>query len=415
LPPDAGAVAQARGIRPAALARLRRLHDNNPRAYLPVVAFLLAALLAVAAWQLSPARDEAGHAVAAGEPATGGGATGALGAGDGAAGPSGSTVGGAGAAADPVPNGGVVPGGPARVPRAKTSGVFPSGVTAGRMAEVRAWEAYRGSPVDVVVTYSDRSSWKTIISPWMGSGTERFSGFRGDWVISQPLFPESGPEKGNLADCAAGAYNAKWHAFGRWLVAHGRGDSFVRLGWEFNGLWFAWAATDPAHWIQCFRNASSSIKTESPRVRIDWTMNAHSSATPVDAFSLYPGDDSVDVVGIDPYDMYPPSLDAATFDRQCYGTDGLCQVVAFARLHNKLFSVPEWGVVGQSGTRAGSLGQAGGDNPLYIEKMHQVFMRNADILAYEAYFNDDKMGNVRSSLANPVLHPLASAAYSRLW
>jgi hypothetical protein len=249
----------------------------------------------------------------------------------------------------------------------------------------------------------------------MGSDVAHFRGFSGDWVISQPLFPDAGPEKGNLADCAAGAYNAKWKEFGRWLVNHGRGDSFVRLGWEFNGTWFAWAAVNTSQWIQCFRNASSSIKAGSPAVRIDWTMNAHGSSTSAGAFALYPGDAYVDVVGIDSYDMYPPSPDEDAFDRQCYGEEGLCQVIAFARRHGKLFSVPEWGVVGERGTRAGAAGEAGGDNPVYITQMYHVFMRNADTLAYEAYFNDNRPGNVHSALANPNLHPRASAVYKQLW
>ena len=52
-----------------------------------------------------------------------------------------------------------------------------------------------------------------------------------------------------------------------------------------------------------------------------------------------------------------------------------------------------------NGTTAGSRGQAGGDNPVYVERMHALFQRNADILAYEAYFSDSsKEGDVYSSL-----------------
>jgi hypothetical protein len=328
--PNADAVGWARGALPDTPVRLWR---RIPRAYLPAVALAIAALVAVSAWQLAPTRDaDARHVVVAADEQPAFGVGGAVGAG-----------GGAEPGQAPAPDAGGTSARPARVAPADTTGPFPSGVAAGNMTEVRAWEAYRGRTVDVVVTYSDRSSWRSIINPWIGSGPERFSAFRGDWVISQPLFPDSGPEKGNLTDCAAGAYNAKWHAFGRWLVAQGRGDSFIRLAWEFNGLWFAWAATNPTQWIQCFRNVSSSIKAESPKVRIDWTMNAHGSTTPVGAFALYPGDAYVDVVGIDSYDMYPPSRDAATFDRQCYGEVGLCQAIAFARLHNKLFSVSRVG------------------------------------------------------------------------
>jgi hypothetical protein len=404
-----------RALRPGG-TRLRRLLENRPgarRALPPAVVLLLVATLTVTVWQLAPAEHGgAGHlAVSGGGPSAGGVDADA----DAGAEPR-SAASGRGQAVPPRPP--APP--PARagggtVEPADTDGPFPSGVAAGMLAEARAWAEYRGRKVDVVVTYSDRASWQTIVNPWMGSDTAHFRGFSGDWVISQPLFPDSGPEKGSLADCAAGAYNGKWTEFGRWLVDRGRGDSFVRLGWEFNGSWFAWAATNTSQWIQCFRNASSSIKAGSPAARIDWTMNAHGSSTPSGAFALYPGDAYVDVVGIDSYDMYPPSPDEDAFDRQCYADMGLCQAIAFARRHGKLFSVPEWGVVGQRGTKAGAAGEAGGDNPVYITQMYHVFMRNADVLAYEAYFNDNRPGNVHSALANPNLHPRASAVYKQLW
>ncbi|WP_235948718.1 glycosyl hydrolase [Candidatus Frankia alpina] len=302
-----------------------------------------------------------------------------------------------------------------QVERAATTGLFPTGVAAHSLAQANTWARFRGRPNDVVVMYTDRSSWSSLTDPWMGHSTSTFAGYAGTWVLTQPLFPDSGPEKGNLADCAAGNYDAKWQQFGRWLVNMGRGDSFVRLGWEFNGLWFAWAATDPQQWIQCFRNASSAIKATSPKARIDWNLNAHGSTTSVGAFDLYPGDQYVDVIGVDSYDQYPPSPTYADFDNQCNADAGLCQVITFARTHHKLFSVPEWGVVSQQGTKAGRSGAAGGDNPAYMEKMYETFAHNADILAYEAYFPDAEEGNVRSSLVNPDLNPASAAAYQRLW
>ncbi|MCK9923538.1 beta-mannanase [Frankia sp. AgPm24] len=302
-----------------------------------------------------------------------------------------------------------------RVARATTSGLFATGVAAHSLEQANAWAAFRGRPNDVVVMYTERSSWGAITSPWVGRGTSTFAGYAGTWVLTQPLFPDSGPQKGNLASCAAGDYDSYWRQFGRWLVAQGRGDSFVRLGWEFNGLWFAWAATDPQNWIQCFRHASSAIRSTSPTVRIDWNLNAHGSTTPVGAFDLYPGDQYVDVIGVDSYDQYPPSPTAAAFDDQCNGDAGLCQVITFARTHNKLFSVPEWGVVSQQGSKAGRSGAAGGDNPVYVQKMYDTFYHNADILAYEAYFSDAESDNVRSSLVNPNLNPASAVTYQRLW
>ncbi|SQD99183.1 conserved hypothetical protein [Parafrankia sp. Ea1.12] len=373
--------------------------------YLPVGLVALAAVLALVAWMLGPAQNSPASVDAAPVTPTPSAAPSP------AAVPPPAPV-----SAEPAPGSGAVapPSGQVtRVARAATAGSFPSGVAAHTVAEATAWAQFRGRPVDVVVTYTDRNSWDAIVNPWIGRSASTFSNFAGTLVVSVPLFPVEGSELGNLTDCAAGDYNAKWRQFGRWLVNEGRGDSFVRLGWEFNGDWFAWrASANPTAYVQCFRNASSSIKATSPKVRIDWNINAHG---PRSAFAVYPGDQYVDVIGIDSYDQYPPSPTLSAFDAQCDATEGLCQVISFARRHNKLFSVPEWGVVSQQNTKAGAVGQAGGDNPVYIERMYSIFERNADILAYEAYFSDDVPGNVHSSLLNPNRHPRSADTYKRLW
>jgi hypothetical protein len=284
-----------------------------------------------------------------------------------------------------------------------------SGLSAGSLSQVRAWEAFRGSPVNVVVTFSDRSSWNTITSPWIGSGAEKFAGFAGTWVISQPFFPNGG---GDLGSCANGAYNAQWQKFGSWLVSRGRADSIVRLAWEFNGDWFPWSVkNNPSAWVGCFRQVVSAMRSTDPQVRIDWTLNAHSP----NAFENYPGDQYVDIIGIDTYDHWPASVDEASWNKQCNQATGLCSVIKFARAHGKQFSVPEWGLVSKSDTGAGRAGTAGGDNPFFMQKMHATLRANADVLAYEAYFNDSAPGNVHSSLINPAEHPNGAATYASLW
>jgi hypothetical protein len=306
-----------------------------------------------------------------------------------------------------------VPARPVPAPAVRGGGAIPgglSGVSAGSLSQVRAWESFRGSAVTVVQTFADRGSWSTITSPWLGSGTEKFAGFAGKWVISQPFFPTGG---GDMASCANGAYTTQWKQFGTWLNARGRSDSIIRLAWEFNGDWSEWSVskTNPTTWVNCFRQVVSAMRSTDPQVRIDWTLNAHSP----NAFENYPGNDYVDIIGIDTYDQWPASLNQASWDSQCNQATGLCSVIRFARSHGKQFSVPEWGLVGSSGTGAGQAGQAGGDNPFYIQQMYQTFRANADVLAYEAYFSDASGANVHSSLINPAEHPNGAATYASLW
>ncbi|WP_163548328.1 glycoside hydrolase family 26 protein [Candidatus Frankia nodulisporulans] len=296
-----------------------------------------------------------------------------------------------------VSGGGAVPGGM-------------SGLAAGSLTQVNAWAAFRGSPVTAVVTFSDRSSWQTITNPWLGSGPEKLSTFAGTWVISQPFFPNG---QGDMNSCANGAYSSQWASFGRWLVAKGRPASIVRLAWEFNGDWFPWSVskTNATTWVSCFRQVVSAIRSTDPQARIDWALNAHSGG----AWSVYPGDAYVDIIGVDTYDHWPASTSDATFATQCAEATGLCSAIAFARQHGKQFSVPEWGLVGKSDTGAGRAGTAGGDNPVYIRDMYNTFKANKDILAYESYFNDSAPGNVHSSLLNPNENPNGAATYASLW
>ena len=77
-------------------------------------------------------------------------------------------------------------------------------------------------------------------------------------ILSVPLLPGpwdlTGPKEGprakqpvSLKAGAHGDYNAHFKALAENLVRYGLGDSVVRLGWEFNGGWYAWrAGGDPA-------------------------------------------------------------------------------------------------------------------------------------------------------------------------
>jgi hypothetical protein len=299
------------------------------------------------------------------------------------------------------------------------------------IADANRFAAFRGRPNDVVVLFAARDSWTSITHPWFGQAADRFANFAGTWVISEPMFPD--PAVGltgaalaswsqqHMTACVNHQYDSYFRQLGGWLNAQpGRANSFVRIGWEFNGDWFGWQATDADTYRQCFRNEAKALLSVAPHARIDWTVNAHTTlpnGAGGDPFKAYPGDDVVDVVGVDTYDQYPPSPTSAAFAEQCDAqspTPGMCTVIAFAARHRKLFSVPEWGVVGRD-SGAGRAGAAGGDNPNYVDEMGAIFKRYSYMLAYEAYYNDSEPNNVRSSLVSPDLQPRSSRAYQELW
>jgi hypothetical protein len=278
-------------------------------------------------------------------------------------------------------------------------------------AHVNAFCTARGRACGVAQTYTDRTSWESMTrgTGWTFAG---FSDFDGMLVVSQGLVPD-GARK-DLAACAAGDHDRDWRDFGRLMTRYGRGDSVVRLGWEFNEQTSSWRADNPKTWIACYRRAAKGIRATNPDVLLDWTINAHGTPRGVCAgvsTNCYPGDKYVDIVGIDNYDHYPWSSSRAVFDRAATDPEGLTWLYAFARRHGKPFSVGEWGVV--------PTGDAGRENPSFVQWMHEWFAAHASHLVYEAYFSDCGEGRVQSSLfrtdAGCVRNPQSAAVYRSLF
>ncbi|WP_308301970.1 glycosyl hydrolase [Frankia sp. AgKG'84/4] len=308
-------------------------------------------------------------------------------------------------AARPAP----APGGTADIDAGGPQSGLPwmSGFQSHQLAQLTDFGNWRGRPNDVVHVYTDRTSgWGGLVQPtWP---VDLFKGFPGKLVISQPTYPKSG---GSNGECARGAYDEQWKKLGSFLVAHGRADSIVRIGWEFNGTFMYWHSdADPTVFKTCFQKIATAIRSTDPQVLIDWTFNAHNSPVPSgnSPWGAYPGDEYVDYVGIDSYDHYPPSKDDATWNKQCEDVNGLCYVIRFAREHGKKVGVGEWGVASCSG-------DGGGDNPFYMKKMFETFKAAGDVMGYDAYFSDPTPGNVCSTITNGGQNPKAAAVYKELF
>jgi hypothetical protein len=278
-------------------------------------------------------------------------------------------------------------------------------------AHVQQFCAARGRDCKVTQTYTDRTSYQSMTSStsWTFGF---FQDFDGMLVVSQGLVPDGGEQ--DLAGCAAGEFDQYWRNFGTLMIRYGRGDSVVRLGWEMNESTMSWRGTDPAAYIGCYRHAADAIRATNPAVVLDWTINGH--GTPADlcggvSTNCYPGDDYVDIIGIDNYDHYPWSSSKAVFDRTASRPEGLTWLYDFARKHRKLFSVGEWGVA--------PTGDAKQENPDFVRWMHGWFAAHAPNLAYETYFSDCTAGGVQSSLyrTDPgcLQNPRSAAVYRKLF
>ncbi|MCK9929877.1 beta-mannanase [Frankia sp. Mgl5] len=274
----------------------------------------------------------------------------------------------------------------------------------------------RGTPCDLAHTYVARNSWANIVEPSFAQ--LNYAGWPGRLVISVPPFPEG--QGNSLAACATGAYDSYWRTFGNTLNTTGRQNSIIRLAWEANGNWYEWSATNPTAYINCWRHIADAINsTATPDPLLSWTLNAHYSQNPPshNPLDIYPGDQWVDIIGIDDYDHYPPSRTFADFTAQANAQGGITWLYNFARSHGKLFGVGEWGVAPGSGANGG------GDNANFISWMYDWFRARAGqgTFYYEMYFNVCTPGNVGSNLYGPLsptcIHrnQAAAARYTALW
>ena len=210
-------------------------------------------------------------------------------------------------------------------------------------------------------------------------------------VVTVAMLPTDVPGV-SIQACARGAYNAHWRRFGQVISSYGLGSSIVRLGWEFNGKWYPWAATNPTVWAECWRRAVTSAWSTAPGLRWDWDVNRGVSSALADPTRAYPGNDYVSMIGIDSYDWWP-SVASGGWHQQLDGNQGLNYWLAFAKTHGKRLSVPEWGTI-----RYGR--SAGRDDPRYIRDMRAFFAANAPRISFEAIFQGS-MGNYAAGHTMP--------------
>jgi hypothetical protein len=274
---------------------------------------------------------------------------------------------------------------------------------------------WRGTPADIVTTYSNYSSYQGMRDPW---SITTWAGFKGKLNYGLALVPTSGG--GSLSAVAAGEQDETWRTVARNLRTNGRGDSVIRLGWESNLPNWPWQATtdSASEFKAAFRHVVKVMKTVSPDLTFEFGVAcgaglSGSSDRLAPLTKVYPGDDVVDLVGCDTYDWWTthPTSDAnvkSNFLRPASGP-GVQDVADFARAHGKGASYAEWGTA-----RSQNGNNAGGDNPYFIQAMWDFLWANRDVVAFESYF-DEPSTYISSSIFGAAQNPQAAALYRKLW
>ncbi|WP_070017930.1 glycosyl hydrolase, partial [Streptomyces nanshensis] len=236
-----------------------------------------------------------------------------------------------------------------------------------RITQLQSWLG--GTELKVAHTYLPGDLWSNIegrpefLRPWTRWREQQKDRFL---VLNVPMLErnEDGlPDdevRGLLRQGADGRFDNHYRTLAERLVRLKSPDTVIVLGWEMNGLTYSHrCAPDPGAWTAYWRRIVNTMRSvPGQQFRFDFAPSRGSDAFPWT--ECYPGDDFVDIVGMDTYDQ----PEGTSFDEQVNEPHGLQAQVDFARDHGKAVSYPEWGLF------------RNGDNPEYVRRMLDWFDRH---------------------------------------
>lgn len=262
---------------------------------------------------------------------------------------------------------------PAAMP-AKCAGAFVDWGAAGRETNLRLWEASLRQPTSSIpaMDFYGQATWEDFHRlDWLPAFWAKANPRR-RMVWSIPL-TVAGTD---IISVGEGLHDEPFRVAAR-AIAAAQPEAAIRIGWEMNvaeSLWLA--ANREQDYIRAYRHVVQLFRQASARFRFDWCPGWGAQAMPAER--AYPGDDVVDVVGLDIYDFRSErEAEARWIAEDLEGPSGLLWHRAFARRHGKAMSYPEWGI-----------GQAG-DNPVFVQRMADWLAEHSDEIAYALYFNVD--------------------------
>ena len=263
----------------------------------------------------------------------------------------------------------------ARIEPAKFAGAFVNWGSDGREHTLQAWEKWLNQkPSSVLgVDFYAQSTWEDYSKlSWVPGIWKKLNPAR-NVVWSMPLTVKGTP----LADVADGLHDAEFEAAAR-AIAEAQPNAIIRLGWEMNLVQLGLVRQGPGGRLHQRPSGAWSESSGGTRTVSNTTGVRDGDCRSSPADLAYPGDDVVDYIGLDVYDFKYEGSPQERWDKLYLKAPfGLEWHRDFAARHGKLMSYPEWGV-----------GQFG-DNPFFIQQMHDWFVQNQDNIAYAAYFNVD--------------------------
>ncbi|OEV29515.1 hypothetical protein AN219_16235, partial [Streptomyces nanshensis] len=233
-----------------------------------------------------------------------------------------------------------------------------------RISQLQEWLG--GTDLKVGHTYLPGDLWSNIegrpefLEPWTNWRQARQDRL---FVLNVPMLERNEDRLPDdevrelLRDGAAGRFDAHYRTLAERLVRQKAPDTVIVLGWEMNGLTYSHrCGPDPEAWKRYWRSIVTTMRSvPGQNFRFDFAPSRGRDVLPWT--ECYPGDDVVDIIGMDTYDQ-PAGM---PFEEQVNEPYGLQAQVDFAREHGKAISYPEWGLF------------RNGDNPEYVRRMLDWF------------------------------------------
>ncbi len=282
------------------------------------------------------------------------------------------------------------------------------GVYAGpaNIAGVRSFGTNVGNHVQYAMDFINGSSWQTIADPSIGQSVWQNQGYSMIWGV--PMLPNRGA---SLTTGATGAYNKYFASLAQTLVADGQGSSILRVGWEFNGIWFPWAA--PGHakqYVQYWRQIITTMRSvPGAHFKFEWNPSRGDNGSG-NLANYYPGNAYVDYTGLDVFDVEWQSYPGEPAEFQQMETEpyGLDWLASFSAQHHKPMTFPEWGLgwgaCAGGAPVTGSAAVCGGDNAVFINDMSHWFATHNVLEATYWDFGSSSLTGKRNHLVKAALH-----------
>jgi hypothetical protein len=309
-------------------------------------------------------------------------------------------------------------------------------------------------------SFNSGSTWNSLATnqPWLyvGTGSNANTGITTfvnegngrQMVICVPILvgppddsgPTSGPLAGqavSLALGAAGTYNTYFYQMGQQLVANNLSNAILRLGWEFNGNWYAWKVgndADAKNFAAFWKQIVNTLRTvPGQNFKYCWSgdVNWEGSTDPYPLADAYPsgtdasGKPYVDYAGTDAYDSswsyYPWATGSTAAQilaiqknvwanvvnaKEGSGYWGIPVWQAIAKANNVPFCIPEWGVSMDT--------HMGGDDTYYVQQMHDFIQTAANNVYFASYYDNEEY-RLAPNGGYVTLMPNSAALYRQLF